>query len=212
MSASRAVLDLGAVLDPDTGYKARDLATGRHYGSGKLHIISLRYRPYPEKTDQNKRADLWDASPLCGAYARYYWHTRAEKSDDDRCTRCFQRWRALGQPRLVNAPEPTPTPTDITLPWGWREVDPEGLEKDLNPAGDSVKRREVRRWVRGDRYVRICESVFEKEPPDERKTTHWLHTGWIGSPSSDKWRFGSDLPSLIHTARTYMMLGGNDRY
>ena len=194
---------------PDADYRRLDLATGTHAGTSKLHVVTLWGQPYPRDTSRNA---LWDATPLCHAHSRYYWRLRAETDDDERCVRCFQRWRAMGQPRLVNAPPPTPRVAEITLPWGWREVEPEGLEQDMHPSDDTVKRKEVRRWVRGDRYVRICAAIFEKEPPDERKVDHYLHTGWLGAPGTDRWHRGGSLAALVQIARTYMLLGGSDRY
>lgn len=197
--------------EPRTQLKARDLVTAWQHGSERLHIISLRHRPYPN--DSKKRAAVWDGHPLCDAAARYYWTPEAEKDNDQRCRRCFQRWRAMGSPALANPP-PTPPPSpESTLPWGWREVAPVGITKDMEPPDGTVKRREIRRWVRGDRYVRICEAVFDKETPDERKTTHYLHVGWLDKPGSDRWKVGrSALAPTIAVARTYMLLGGNGQY
>ncbi len=110
------------------------------------------------------------------------------------------------------------------LPMGWRSVAvTKGLEAgtpidEWNKKGKPQHpRQEIMRWVRGTRYVRICEEKHYEEIVDKKETryAYALHIGRIdekGDDYSDKWVMKSDkLESLEKEAKVLMRLGGTKR-
>lgn len=74
------------------------------------------------------------------------------------------------------------------LPMGWVETTPIGIELDAGTPEDEWKstanprkpRTEIRRWIRGARYVRICEITDEKE-----ENRFAVHNGIRSRPKKD---------------------------
>ena len=80
--------------------------------------------------------------------------------------------------------------TKSQLPMGWQESpvtvgDPldAGTPEDEwdTTAKPRYPRKELKFWYRGDRYVRICEVLVEKD--DVHK--YCIHIGWIADDSED---------------------------
>lgn len=180
------------------------LAVATQLGSHKLHIVTLEKRPYP---DEEARLDLWAAESLCKSNARYYWRPTHPDNVEERtkCVQCFMRWRRRGQPAVQGLTiEPA---KDGNLPTGWREVEPAGHPRDAGVEDDDEHppRKELRRWVRGHRYVRITKTITEK-PEDSRC---WVHVGWVGQDKTDDKNRGGGLDYALKVARKTMALGGH---
>ncbi len=97
------------------------------------------------------------------------------------------------------------------LPMGWREVPVVGLPGDAGTPEDEWDtvahpehpRKEVRRWQRGNRYVRIC---IELDPEEEDQFS--LRFGHL-KLTNDSWRWmGKDFPELMMKAKVMMRKGG----
>lgn len=204
-----------------------DLVAATVRSSSKLHLIHVVRRvtadmckgePSPEAL-----ATLFEGRPICEVRPRYWWTpTDAMESwaFGDRCRYCFQRWRTAGRPAIKGwAKAERAVSSSVRLPWGWTEVAPSSHPLDLpddapepDPEEDEAKvgsrRREVGRWLRGNRYVRITQDSKDKrfclrygaldDLPDEE--LRWVKGGWdatllravtlmaLGGTRSDKTR------------------------
>lgn len=104
-----------------------------------------------------------------------------------------------------------PAPTDAHLgPMGWKEVDPVGHPKDVGTPPEQWKksskpmhpRKEIKRWVRGARYVRVCELFVEG-----KSDGFTVHIGTSGN-SGDEQMFQGSWEIALVRAKTYMRMGG----
>lgn len=104
----------------------------------------------------------------------------------------------------------------MKLPIGWAEAQPTGIPSDVGTPEDEWEsipsprqpRQEIKCWVRGARYVRIC----EVHPYPSAKKTHHpydLHFGLIDDLDKDKIKKqGPDLAKLELEAKILMRKGG----
>jgi len=97
-----------------------------------------------------------------------------------------------------------------TLPIGWQEVPTVGDPLDSGTPEEDWKTtayprhpcKEIRLWMRGERYVRICE--YEK---GDRKYS--LNCGWLRENSEDSRKSYSDeLKVMLIGAKNLMRAGG----
>lgn len=96
------------------------------------------------------------------------------------------------------------------LLYGWQEMEPigepvdEGTPKDdwNNTANPRHPRKEIKLWVRGNRYVRICEVEVGEDK-------YHVHSGWlvepVGDDIEDRW---STLKEAEACAIQLMQQGG----
>jgi hypothetical protein len=184
------------------------------YRSQFVHLARVGYA----KRADNEDLMLWSVRTFCetgrGYYGRAYFDDGAETTySTDKCKRCWQRWRAKGEP-AINQP-PKLTVSEIYLPFGWRAVEPIGMEFDLGPNGDpskttdeagktwGEKRTELKRWQRGQCYVRIVE-LF-----DDDKHKYALRYGTVDEPKSDEWTLKSGaIEPCLKKASGLMGVGG----
>ncbi len=98
------------------------------------------------------------------------------------------------------------------LPMGWAVVEPCGIPSDAGTpenewertANPRKPRRELRRWVRGGRYVRLC--LCEEQ--------YFVHIGSVRD-EKDNWVAGFSLDEAgaaraLVKARTLMRIGGRE--
>lgn len=158
-----------------------DLVAATTFSSGKLHLIRIARRvtadmcrgePLQEALDQ-----MFDGRVLCTLRSRYWWRPTDQLEAwqaERKCWHCFAAWRRAGyQPPIKGwAKAEAPVESGVRLPWGWREVTPQGHPLDLpadapEPDKDEdekkvgSKRVEVKRWLRGTRYVRVTKSLTD---------------------------------------------------
>ena len=193
--------------------KTGDLILAGNIGSTKVHIVRLRNQPYPEETESPSggpgRSRLWDASSLCRTRNRYYWQVfTGTVEDGEQCRACFSRWRAMDRPPVPGLSEkPGTKPAERQPPTAWREVPATGLLKDSKPRDDDSdsKRpvRELRRWVRGARYVRLVEVLGDSN------YKFGVHTGIVGDDEkTDNWTTRSTEAECLQRAWEIMAAGG----
>lgn len=78
----------------------------------------------------------------------------------------------------------------MELPTAWKKAEPSGNPLDAGTPPDQWDkvahprnpRQEVRRWVRGRRYVRIC----LVDDPEREGEEFAIHVGFINNPDSDQ--------------------------
>lgn len=101
------------------------------------------------------------------------------------------------------------------LPAGWAEIPPTQHPLDAGTPEDEWEttahprrpRTELRCWVRGSRYVRVCE--LAEGSPGER---YALHYGKIDDEGKDKiYQTDNDLGKLVNWAVGVMRIGGYPR-
>jgi hypothetical protein len=101
---------------------------------------------------------------------------------------------------------------------GWQEVAPTGLPSDAGTDPDEWEttasplhpREEVRCWVRGDRYVRICRVNPRDDVRTKARENPWaVHVGWINNLGSDKPEcFLNEYDKAVGHAYRLMRIGG----
>lgn len=186
-----------------SGPKHGDHAVVIYSGSGKLHVATITKR-----VEHKHRDDLWDGAILCDARPRYYFRL-AKDTKVGRCHHCFRRWKLAGSPPLIGfMPDDIPQVGDIELPWGWREVAPVGYEADSTPEeDDDPKVKEIRRFQRGQRIVRIAEVAPEHLDKYHRYSIEWARVG--KEPKGT--RYDADFKAQLKLATEWMWLGGAPR-
>ena len=99
----------------------------------------------------------------------------------------------------------------MNLPMGWKKAEPTGIGSDIGTPEEKWKdvahprhpRQEIRRWVRGNRYVRVC---LEETEEGERFA---LHYGWLDDEDQDDFHMtNTELNPLIRDAMQLMAKGG----
>lgn len=99
------------------------------------------------------------------------------------------------------------------LPIGWKKVPATGIPSDVGTPPDEWEttahpqfpREEIHRWVRGDRYVRIC--IVERE--GEEDSYYYLHFGRLSDPETDNWnKSSSKFQEILKEAHMLMRIGG----
>lgn len=155
---------------------------------------------------------------LCGSvkeWSRRYVSGAIEDPDqygEALCRRCLTRFRSLGEPTVRGYNEKMEDFTD-PLPTAWHEVPAISIRQDqdvyaANWSSDpnEPKRKEIRRWVRGQRYVRLCELI-----PEEGSSGVWkyaIHYGWLGQ-DRDQWTtMSNDVNRCLRRAWNIMRFGG----
>ena len=97
------------------------------------------------------------------------------------------------------------------LPMGWKVALPAGIELDNGTPEDEWDtisnprhpRDELFRWVRGNRYVRICEEIKED--------TEWkyaLHYGLLDINDDIIKEWNDSLDEMMVSAKVLMRIGG----
>jgi len=198
-----------------------DLVLASNHGSEKLHLVHLKYAKPLDEGGVNP--GLWSARALCSIDPRYYYRPRIEEGNTEeshKCRRCFQRWRAMGRPDVKGmglGEKTVATPDNLWLPFAWEEVTPvghpldipedrplpEGAEAEEGGAIDYTRpehRTEVRRWVRGTRYVRIVKLHDEDR--------YGVFYGDVDEPKTDRWTYKHHLEGCLKKAVEVMALGG----
>lgn len=158
---------------------------------------------------------------LCGsvkAWRRRYVSRAIDDAerygDDGLCHRCLTRFRSMGEPSVRGYNEKTEDFTD-PLPTAWREVPPVGIRRDQDTYETHWRsdpkepmRKEIRRWVRGQRYVRLCELVPEEGSSQSTVWKYAVHYGWTGE-DRDHWSTKSnDMNQCLRRAWNVMRFGG----
>jgi len=193
--------------------KTGDLILAGNIGSTKVHIVRLRDQPYPDETESpsggSGRSGLWDGSSLCRTRNRYYWHaiTGGMVEDKEQCRACFSRWRAMDRPPVPGLSDGGMKPIERQPPTAWREVPATGLLKDSKPKDDDSDNKrpvhELRRWVRGARYVRLVEVLGDST------YKYGVHTGIVGDEEkTDSWTTRSTEAACLQRAWEIMAAGG----
>lgn len=180
-------------------------------GNSKTHIVVLRHKPAPE---EKKSLEAWYANPLCETQDRWLWTPRMGKAliGRETCKPCDQRHRGLGSPPLRGAITAAVQDSDgLVLPLAWKEVPAEGHPDDGPATDDNPGRRELKRWQRGLRYVRLVEVLWkddEEETERKNRYSHALRTGWAKEPKTDEEQSRWNYQGCLKTAREIMLLGG----
>lgn len=192
-----------------------DLCCLTFYNSAYLHLGRLGQ----PKSDKNEDREFWSGRAFCGVGRKYYAHAvflTSERSSGtwEKCKRCWQKYRAIGEPMIAAPADPEVKRAGIWLPFGWREVAAIGIpEFDLGKDGEpektaddtgkvwGEKRTERQRWQRGSRYVRIVE-LFDSE------YRFAVRFGVIDLPKSDKWTLKGGLKDCLDKASRLMAIGG----
>lgn len=209
------------MIVPDGFYDslhAGDLVAATVRSSTKLHLVRVVRRVTADmvrvEPDPEHLARLFDCRPLCEVRPRYWWKPTDQHESwaaEDKCRWCFSRWRSGGRPAIKGwAKTEAPVVSAYTLPWGWHEVSPTGHPLDLpidapDPDPDDKKagekRSEVRRWLRGERYVRITQHLVDKR--------FCVHYGALDDGAKDEhWELKSGWDAVLLRAITVMALGG----
>lgn len=174
--------------------------------SSKYHIVSLSNQP-----KLKERPELWDGHPFCEGQFNYYWKLKSkiERIHPDVCAKCLRKWKSIGSPEVVGMVENNVVPVgDISLPLAWREVTPCGNEEDLEVEKDRPLYKEIRRWQRGLRVVRILEASFTDPEQREHNCAFKVESGWFGKETKDA-RVTSDFKEALKDCRERMLLGGS---
>jgi hypothetical protein len=99
------------------------------------------------------------------------------------------------------------TPAERPLPTAWREVPSVGLAKDSKPDEDNESDRavqELRRWVRGGRYVRLVKVLGDSA------YGYGVHTGTVGKDEeTDRWTTRASEAECLQRAWEIMAAGGD---
>lgn len=113
--------------------------------------------------------------------------------------------------------------TEKPLPMGWREIAPTGIPSDAGTPPDEWTataqprhpREEIRCWVRGDSYVRICRVTLRDDVELKKNVTESplaIHVGNVNDPGSDEIECHFDDAADVASAETYarrlMRIGG----
>lgn len=188
--------------------------------SSKLHLVRIVRRVTADmcvgNPDAKKLSQMFDAKPLCEVRPRYWW-TPVDQLEswkaDDKCRWCFAKWRADGRPTITGwASAEAPVVSSVRLPWGWHEVTVQGHPLDLPADGPDPdpdedekdvgsKRVEIRRWIRGHRYVRITQDL-----KDQR---FCVRTGMHDDASkAETWIVKGGWETALLRSVTLMALGG----
>lgn len=196
-----------------------DLVAATVRSSSKLHLIHFVRGVTADMCrhggpNAETLARLADGIPLCSARPRSWWEVtdRLESwASSEQCPVCFSAWRGGGRPSIKGwANAERVVDTELRLPWGWEEVAPVGHPLDLpsdapDPEEDDKeageRRREVRRWVRGNRYVRLTQSY-----DDERYAVRYGPSD--GEPKEEEWAFKGGHDNALVRACAVMALGG----
>lgn len=197
-----------------------DLVAATTASSGRLHLVRI-VRPVTAdmcRGEPSKEAlsQMFDARVLCELRPRFWWRPTDQMEAwqaENRCRWCFSRWREAGRPTIKGwARAEAPVESSIQLPWGWHEVTPQGHPLDL-PAGSpdpdpdederkvGARRVEVKRWLRGNRYVRITQSL-----DDQRFCARFGDVS--DKPDDEGWWLKGGWDSVLPCAVTLMALGG----
>ena len=157
---------------------------------------------------------------LCGAvkaWRRRYVSWAIEDPDhygESICERCLTRFRSMGEPTVRGYNEKTED-FDDPLPTAWREVPPTGIRQDQDTFAASwstdpkePKRKEIRRWVRGERYVRLCELIPDEENPESAKWKFAVHYGWSGEDRDRCVTKSNSMNYCLRKAWSIMRFGG----
>lgn len=189
--------------------------------SGKVHVAHLHQRRKlgqgTREVDEETRMRHWRARGLCGFNPAYFWRPLELKDPTqyDVCTRCMQRWRAEDRPTIQGWDlNEDVVESDLALPFAWVEVKPLTHPYDKpKPNQPSVKANyskkdeeevtltEVRRWVRGTRYVRLVKVEGGEYPYGTRY-------GITDDIESDDWAYRGPPEYCINGAIRLMALGG----
>lgn len=215
--------------------KPGDLAVGAisNQRGDKPHLLVLERSKRQEK-ERSKSKDepeadwdaMWTARALCGAAGNagnYRWYARPHRSTEPErgvCSRCLSKWKTRGKP-VVRGWTDTPfslLPRPAWLPFGWREAEPAGHPWDVPEGGDpelvvddkgdvkGQQRVEVRRWVRGERYVRIV-----RYHGDEIKQPYGVYDGWSAYPLGESHETSGSAERAVTRAVEQMASGGSPR-
>jgi len=199
---------------------AGDLVAATYASSTKLHLIHV-VRPVTAdmcKGEPSASAlqQMFEGRPLCEVRPRYWWHPTDKMETyaaEHQCRYCFSRWRSGGRPTIKGwAKAEAPVESKVRLPFGWHEVTASGHPLDLaddapdpDPDEDENKvgwkRKEVCRWIRGNRYVRITQ---------EKDGRFCVHYGDLNDePTEERWNRKAGWESVLIRAVVIMSLGGS---
>lgn len=189
-----------------------------------------KYRAkYPHKDptklpadDRDLFARVWSADALCGVEnqkvtfgnrQRFYWRIASDRPRKESiCKGCLAAWRRADKPAVRGWSDEVET-SEPRLPFAWREVPATKHPRDVGEKGDpasvldrageavGVRRTEVRRWVRGDRYVRVAQLH------DEDGMFGVLY-GFSDEPDGERQDFASSQSRALAKAHELMALGG----
>lgn len=199
---------------------AGDLVPATVTSSSKLHLIHVVRRVTPDmckgEPSPAALAQMFEGQPVCEVRPRYWWRPQSNLdsyADGDRCRYCFQRWRSAGRPAIKGWAKPEkPVQSSVRLPWGWTEVEASSHPLDLpddapEPDPDEeeekvgAKRKEVSRWLRGNRYVRIVQYSKDKR--------FCVRYGALDAkPTEETWAIKGSWEAALVRAVTTMALGG----
>lgn len=198
-----------------------DLVAATVQSSAKLHLIRVVRRVTADmckgQPNEDRLLQMVDGRVLCSARPRYWW-TPTDQLEGwkaaNKCWHCFAEHRRQGYPAIKGwAKAERPVQSAVRLPWGWQEVTPgshpldlpdDASEPDPDESEQKVgsKRKEVARWVRGRRYVRITQSLKDKR--------FCLRYGAMDDkPTEENWWCVGGWEGVLTKAVTLMALGGS---
>jgi len=194
--------------------------------TAKKNEAKLLHKKFkPDIEEDSTLLTYWIGTGLCGADgrtgrgSRYYSRPAKDNltTESGVCAKCRSRWNALGKPVVkgwTDVPK-SELPSPAWLPFGWKEVPPVGHPWDVPEGGDpatvldkegharGVLRTEVKRWVRGARYVRIV-----KHHDPERKMPYGLCDGWLKEPLQEETSTNGSAEVVVRDAVEIMAAGG----
>lgn len=200
--------------------RADDLVAATTASSGRLHLIRI-VRPVTAdmcrgEPSNEALSQMFDGRVLCELRSRFWWRPTDQHEawqTENKCRFCYSKWRAQGRPTIKGWAKPEQAVASaVRLPWGWHEVTPSGHPLDLpetseapDPDEDEQKvgarRIEVRRWIRGNRYVRITRDLTDQR--------HCVRYGALDDkPDEELWRAKGSSESMLLCAVVLMATGG----
>jgi hypothetical protein len=203
-----------ASLKPD------DLVAATVQSSDKLHLVRI-VRPVTRGMVRGNPSDkalsqLFDARVLCELRPRFWWRPTDQMEAwqaENKCRWCWSKWRAVGRPAIKGwAKAEAALESNVRLPWGWHEVTPSSHPLDLDadapdPDPDEDERKvgskrvEVKRWLRGMRYVRLTQDLKDKR--------FCVRYGDVNDEQQEEgWTFKGGWDAALLRAVTVMALGG----
>lgn len=189
--------------------KIGDLVAVHNLRASYVHILRIRY------FDERKKRAYHNVGgqALCGALERNGYWSHPEETPDryNLCPPCIRVWRKLGKPK-VRGMGTESTIGGFQPPTAWRETRPTGVPGDDTPPShkhtnreEGTTLKELRRWVRGSRYVRLC--ALQGHPTHKFEIRHGYSKDQKRTDSSS-WMTSTEGAAL-DKAHIVMALGGS---
>lgn len=202
---------------PQLAFKPGDLVLTTNYVSEKVHIaffMKFRSKRHSGEELSESQANMFVCEPLCNMRSqdKYYWQAHEEsglhRGDEHKCKACFAGWNRRGKPLVLGLTDDEVPVDHPKLAFAWKEVPAvghptdKGKEKDDDDDPrdvDEQPRKELRRWARGRRYVRLVEF----------KEGDYTHGIFVGFEKLDRIRFRGPLGKCLMKISVIMAMGGD---